>query len=294
MRKLSSFRSFYTFFYTKSNFHLDDSKYRRINLVTSKLLYKIPFIYRHAAILGFASTLTYFFFAAPDSDFDSFIHYWFNIPPFYTKNLFQKKIYSKRETCFEFPLTTPYPFENEYDLTDFYSKEWFEFWREMQKLNNNIHPLDNHIYTIRKGKPKDVEEMFYLYLQLHGLKYDCITGNKILNLDLFYELGLSPVDEEYYYFCNDYIVNDGLQKNLQNYNCNGKEETLNEMLDKNLKLNNELNILQKRKFNNYYLNLLRKNKLITPHDYHSIYFLENRKFRFSGIYNNYIHYSNNH
>ncbi|KAG2372667.1 hypothetical protein C9374_013675 [Naegleria lovaniensis] len=306
--KLSSFKSYYSFLssLTPSTFSNSISKEAllsftstcssRVSIIT-RFLYKIPEPFRSVASAGILSVVVFAYFDLKESSADETISYWTGIPAIDLTNVFRSRLYHKKETAFLVKFDTPYPFESEFDLLNEnafnFSKEWHDYWQEM-KLDSNppntpeedlIHPLDSHIFTLRNGKQIDMEHLWFLYLQLHSIKYDTISelirNNKVSN-DLMYDLKIASTrDEEFRHLTQNYIVNKDLDLNHSNHTS----KSLDELIQQNISHQNSYSILQKRKLNEEYQNrLITKKDLLTPQDYLRLFYTENRAYRFSALY----------
>ena len=299
--KLSSFSSYYSFFNQseKPSRNIVGQAFERITLKNrlnfiSTFLYKQPLPLRTLLFAGLTMITFVGYHELPDASADDTISYWTNIPRFDMTNLFKSRLYHKKETCFSFKVDMPYPYESEYDLVEgqdgkryFISEEFNKFWEDFERDSNDpkavdkVHPLDMHIFTIRQGKPIDLEHLWYLYLQVHSIKYDAIHDlmkeNRVSN-DLMYDLKIaSTVDYEQRYFTNMYAVNTQLD-------TTGK--SLDELIEQNIKYQNSISILDGRALNeNYQIRLKTMADLLTPQDYLRQFYTENRKYRFSSLYN---------
>ncbi|KAF0972767.1 hypothetical protein FDP41_009016 [Naegleria fowleri] len=305
--KLSTFNSYYSFFssLTASTFSssipkgallttMASGSSSRVNMVT-RFIHKIPEPFRTVALAGIASIVFIAYHDLPHSSADDTIGYWTGFHGVNLTNVFKSRLYHKKETAFLTKIDSPYPFESEFDLLNEnafnFSKEWHDYWREM-KLDANppntqeedlIHPLDSHIFTLRKGKQIDLEHLWFLYLQLHSIKYDTISelirNNKVSN-DLLYDLKIASTrDDEFRHFTQNYVVN------KDDLNNKDSTKSLDELIQQNISHQNLCSIFQKRKLNEeYQRRLITKKDLLTPQDYLRIFYTENRTYRFSAMY----------
>ncbi|EFC50161.1 predicted protein [Naegleria gruberi] len=284
--KLSKFSQFYSFF-QKPETEV------KLNFL-SKFIYQRKFTTR-ALLISAVSTIGFIGFSfLPSSSFDETVQYWTNIPAINMTNIFKSRLYHKKETCFIYRFEAPYPYATEYDLTQeesnmrmFFNEEYLKYWDDLTtdlNVNNNdkdllVHPLDLHIFSIRKGKPVDLEYLWYLYLQLHSIKYDSISdlikSNRVSN-DLLYDLKIaSNFDHEHRYFTQNYIVNANTENRM----------SLNERIQNNIRHQNSISTMDSRKVNEEYQERLKSKKdILTPQDYQRLFYTENRKYRFSSLY----------
>ena len=202
--KLSKFSQLYSYF-KQPNLDVKLNTFSKY-LLQSRFTTRIVFT-------GLIASIGYVAFTAlPSSSTDYTISYFTNISKFNMTNLFKSRLYHKKETCFLYKFEAPYPYMTEYDLTQddtntrmFLTPDYLNYWDDLTRDLNDpantlekgdllIHPLDLHIFSIRKGKPMDLEHLWYLYLQVHSIKYDAISqliySNKVSN-DLLYYLKIA-------------------------------------------------------------------------------------------------------